>query len=287
MLNLFRAEWKKTIGNRWVAGCMLGIFPVGAAVAFVVILFAAAVAPGFRERIADQEIPWTDPMLGVWSLSWFELGRLLLAGFTAVLFAGEYQWGTWKSIIPRNNRIALLLIKYLTLGAVVVTTFAVMSVIALVGIVLLNLIAGAPIQPHLTGHVLADFIGDYATQIMLAFLSTLIVAGYTALVAMVTRSMVGGVLVGVGAVLLEVLILPLVLGLVAYFLNLDSIVKVLMYLPFYNLYNINSWLMDGHAYVQDGEFSRSLAFSFVMLFTWVFGLIGLTAFIFRRQDITS
>jgi ABC-type transport system involved in multi-copper enzyme maturation permease subunit len=206
------------------------------------------------------------------------------------LFAGEYQWGTWKSIIPRNRRLSLLMVKYVTLGVMTVLTFALMSVIALIGYLLIALVGGVSVEPALSGHVLADFIGDYATQAMLAFLSTLIIAGYTALIAMLTRSMVGGILVGVGAILVETLILPIALVIIGSILDIPSITKSITYLPVYNFSNISSWAVEGHSATMDlGDImvARSLTFSIVVLAIWVFGLIGLTVAIFRRQDITS
>jgi hypothetical protein len=43
MRDMFRAEWLKIAGNRWVAGCLVWIFPIGAAVLVVVaaLIFAS------------------------------------------------------------------------------------------------------------------------------------------------------------------------------------------------------------------------------------------------------
>ena len=90
--------------------------------------------------------------------------------------------------------------------------------------------------------------------------------------------------------LVEVLVLPIALVLIASILDLPSILKTMTYLPVYNLSNINSWIIDGQPLSMDlGDFmvARSLAFSFAGLFAWMFTLIGLTVYIFRRQDITS
>ncbi len=193
MRNLFRAEWIKIAGNRWVAGCLIWIFPLGAlaflAVAGLVLALSSSARASLRQ---DEAILWTEQAISMWNFPNNPVGRLILLGFTAVVFAGEYQWQTWKNVVPRNRRAALILVKFLALGAFVVLAFSLMSALWTAGWAVLTRIADVSYGPRVTWAVLRDFGEDYALAAGLAFTSTVIAAGYAALAAMVTRSILGG-----------------------------------------------------------------------------------------------
>jgi ABC-2 type transport system permease protein len=295
MRNLFRAEWEKIAGNRWVVGCLIWVFPVGA---FAVVLLAALVLSlsssaraSFRQ---DQAIEWTKQAIGVWNFPSNLLGRLLLLGFTAVVFAGEYQWNTWKNVVPRNHRSSLILIKFVALGSYVVVAFVLMSIIWTLGSGLLAQIADASYGPELSGKVLADFAHDYAIAAALAFTSTIIAAGYAALAGMLTRSILGGILVGIGITIAEELLFVGML-LIEYFLGIRHFVYLYRLTPGYNLLNVATWINDHHANQISVDINKGTSYAFqdtlltsvVILALWVVGLITLTAYLFRRQDITS
>ncbi len=294
MINLFRAEWVKIAGNRWVAGCLVWIFPVGALAFMIVVGVIMALSSTAREQFFDAPAQWTEQAVAVWNIPNNPLGRLVLLGFTAVVFAGEYQWQTWKNVVPRNRRSLLIVIKFLALGAFIVTAFVLMSILWTVGTGVLSRIAGVPYGPSLTGGVLADFAGDYALAAALAFTSTIIAAGYAALAGMLTRSILGGVLVGFAITFVENLLAP-VLALIGLLLDIPRIVHLYRLTPGYNLLNVSSWINSDEAIewtIQVSDKARytmtdSLAFSIFVLAAWVVGLVGLTIFLFRRQDIAS
>jgi ABC-2 type transport system permease protein len=295
MRDLFRAEWLKIAGNRWVAGCLVWIFPMAAVAFLVVAALVLSLSSDAREGLRqDESPPWTENAIGVWNVPNNPIGRLILLGFTAVVFAGEYQWQTWKNVVPRNRRVALIVIKFLALGVFVVVAFLLMSIIWTLGWGVLCQIAGVSYGPRITGDVLSDFAGDYALAAALAFTSTIIAAGYAALAAMLTRSILGGVLVGFALTFAESLSIVAFIF-IGYFLDIPRIVHLYQLTPGYNLLNVASWINDHVAANMDVEvgskatyiFSDSLTFSIVVLAVWVGGLIALTAFLFRRQDITS
>lgn len=296
MRDLFRAEWLKIAGNRWVAGCLVWIFPVGALavilVVGVILLLSSPARQGFRQ---DEAALWTEQAIGVWSFPNNPVGRLILLGFTAVVFAGEYQWGTWKNIVPRNRRFSLVLVKFVALGVFVVLAFALMSVLWAAGRGVLARIAGASYGPHITAEVIRDFAGDYALAASLAFTSTIIAAGYAALAGMLTRSILGGVIVGFAVTFAENLSI-VVLLLIGWLLDIPKAVLAYRFTPGYNLLNVASWISDKNPSVvrpyESGThaeivLSDSLEFSVLVLAAWVVGLILLTGLLFRRQDITS
>ena len=296
MRDLFRAEWLKIAGNRWVAGCMVWIFPLGALafllIAGVILLLSSPARQGFRQ---DEAALWTEQAIGVWSFPNNPVGRLILLGFTAVVFAGEYQWGTWKNIVPRNRRFSLVLVKFVALGVFVVLAFALMSVLWAAGWGVLTRIAGASYGPRVTAEVIRDFAGDYALAASLAFTSTIIAAGYAALAGMLTRSILGGVIVGFAVTFAENLSI-VVLLLIGWLLDIPKAVLVYRFTPGYNLLNVASWISEKAPSVvrpyESGThaeivLSDSLEFSVLVLAAWVVGLILLTGLLFRRQDITS
>src|SRR5690606_8593044 len=294
MVNLFRAEWTKIAGHRWLTSCLIWIFPVGA-VGFTVAMSAILLlSESARTSFAADTVTWTETLVGAWSFLNNPLGRLLLIGFTAVMFAGEYQWQTWKNLIPRNRRAALILNKFLALSVFVVFAFALMSVLLTVGMGLLRAIAGASYGPDITAEVLRTTTADYTRSAGLGFLSTLIAAGYAALAGMFSRSILGGVLVAYGLTIAENLSLVALL-LIAIFLDFRAIVHLYRFLPGYNLQNLDSWFRIGEPAPLEIAFSGtdrlvvrdSAEFSALVIAAWVVGLIGLTVYLFRRQDITS
>ncbi|NLE50731.1 MAG: hypothetical protein GX613_04935 [Chloroflexi bacterium] len=294
MVNLFRAEWTKIAGHRWLTGFLIWIFPIGAVAFTVVLSIILALSESARTSFSADTVTWTETLTGAWSFLNNPLGRLLLIGFTAVMFAGEYQWQTWKNLIPRNRRVALIVIKFLALSVFVVVAFALMSVLLTAGMGLLRAIAGASYGPEITGDVLRTTASDYARSAGLGFLSTLIAAGYAALAGMLTRSILGGVLVAYGLTILENLLL-VGLILIAYFLDFRDIVHIYRLTPGYNLLNLDSWFRVGHSAPFEVMFGAddalvvrdSAEFSALVIAVWVIGLISLTIFLFRRQDITS
>jgi hypothetical protein len=107
---------------------------------------------------------------------------------------------------------------------------------------------------------------------------------------MITRSIVGSVIIGVVISIGEALIV-LPLYLIADLLNTDSILNLYRYLPSYNLNNLFIWLSgdtpQGLGYPSDKVIVDSQLFSEVVLVCWVIGLVALTVYLFQRQDVTN
>jgi ABC-type transport system involved in multi-copper enzyme maturation permease subunit len=221
-------------------------------------------------------------------------GRLMILGFTAVVFAGEYQWQTWKNVVPRTRRVLLVLVKFLGVSVSALVAFALMSAIFAAGWGVLVKIAGGTYGPAITGDLLSEFVPDYARQVWLALNLTLIAASFAALAGMITRSILGGVLVGLMFTYGEGLSV-LGLAVVGRFVDFPELVHLYRLTPSYNVANARSWMNDHHPAGLQGissvldevpEFSDSLGFSAGVLLVWVIGLITLTACLFQRQDIT-
>lgn len=299
MVELFRAEWIKLLGNRYMSALILWIFPVGM-LAFMVIgtlivSFAAVFGEGdMAAELGFQDVNWTTQVIGVWSFPTGLFGRLLVLALTAIIFAGEYQWQTWKNIVPHNRRVPLVLVKFATVGFAILFAFSLMSLVMGIGLALMTEIIGGTIGPALTATTIADFIGDYVQQALLAFTLTMISASIAALAGMYTRSILGGTLIGMFFTFIEGLS---VVGLVLLGILFDYPRLVYLYrlTPSYNIANVDSWLTNHQPTTQGADmammsdfidFADDLNFSVVLLMIWVVSLVAVTAYLFQRQDIT-
>lgn len=289
-ISLFRAEWRKIIGHRWATGCMIWIFPILAVLVTVLALIAVPLSADLREGLSLEPATWTEAAGSAWAIPTNPLGRLLLIGFTAILFAGEYQWNTWKSIVPRNQRVPLILVKFFTVAVFVVFAFFLMSILLTVGIGLVSWAAGASYGPDIDSDVLRDFSKDYSLNMLSAFMTTIIAAGVAALAAMVTRSILGSVVIGVVVTIGEtLLIFPLMI--LSGLFQMDFFRHIFRFTPGYNLNRLLTYLFgetpEGYG-LRSGEMVHDTQlFSVVVLAVWVVGLVTLTAYLFQRQDITN
>ncbi len=295
MLNLYRAELLKIVGNRWVTGFTLWLFPVGALGAVLLLAFLSLVVDDFAAQFFREPPLWTNTMISVWNFPTNILGQMFLIGLTAVTFAGEYQWGTWKNTIPRCRRAALILVKFLALGALVLFAFVLMSLILGLGYGLIAKVGGVSFGPAITQKTLADFARDYGFQAFVSFLTVLITAIYAAFAAMLTRSILGGVMVGLGIVVVEP-ILSFLLAPLALNYDWAFLLTFMRLTPTYNIGNVTSWVVEGKSNIITASFyeaqgltppADSLGFSLLALTAWVVLGIGLILWLFQRQDINS
>jgi ABC-2 type transport system permease protein len=287
---LFRAEWRKIAGNRWATGCMIWIFPALALLGTAFGLLAAVLSSDFQTSLNDGPATWTEIAVIAWLIPINPLGRLLLIGFTAVLFAGEYQWNTWKVIVPRSQRVPLILVKFFAVAVFVVFAFILMSILLTAGIGLVSWVVGASYGPDINSDVLHDFAKDYSLNMLAAFLTTIIAAGFAALAAMITRSILGSAVIGIVVTIGENL-LSLPLSFIAGRLNADIFQHVYRFLPAYNLERLMAYLfgeVPAGFELQSGKLiNDTQLFSEAVLAVWVVGLVALTAYLFQRQDITN
>jgi ABC-type transport system involved in multi-copper enzyme maturation permease subunit len=290
MSNLMKAELQKIVGHRWVVGLLIWIFPVGALAASLLLILASLLSPQGLGYFGLSNIKWTSQMLNVWSFPNSSLGRLMLIGFIAFVFAGEFQWDTWKNILPYNSRARFILVKFLAVGLLILIAFVTMSVIWGVGPgVAVTLVEGS-YGPLLTNVIVMDFAGDYIIKVLLTFTAIMISAGYTAIGSVITRSVLGSALVGFGAILLEELSVGIFLAM-STLLRRPGILNLYRLTPTYNIYNVSSWVSSNHPYfIQIPGFEHittdTLTFSGVVLVLWALTLIGITAVLFQRKDIT-
>jgi len=293
MDNLLHAEWQKMVGNRWTIGLLLWVFPVGALVFVGGMSLMALLNSATRGNL--YIVSWKEAFLLPWSFVNNPFGLMLLLGFTSVTFAGEYQWGTWKNILPRQQRSQLILAKFINLAALILLTFTLTSFIFGIGFGILAHISDMPYAPGITSKIAQKFLGQYVQEASLAFVSIIIASIYAALAAIVMKSILGGTLVGIGLYLID----PLIFGMIWWWANLFD-KMILLHLGrlslLYNIDNIKSWIrydqanrMFESAFQAFGEVAPvdSMGFSLLVLALWLLGGLGLVLFLFQRQDITT
>jgi ABC-type transport system involved in multi-copper enzyme maturation permease subunit len=291
MVELFRAEWMKINGNRFMTSFTVWLFPVGVATFLTLALIPALASELFRSQVNAAPPTWTMQTLLPWTVINSIVTRLILVAFAADVFAGEYQRSMWKNLLPRRRRMTYILMKFFTMSLMLMIAFLLTCVLAGLISGLVVRITGAPYNLTQPGETLSDFFNSFGLQAFVAIISALIAACFGALGGIVTRSIIGAVGFGAICTVGEQAML-MILFLVGNALNAPSLIGLYQYTPGYNLSNISSWATAGAAYTMPGIPAQyigatSAGTSFVILLAWVVGLIGLTVWLFRRQDILS
>jgi hypothetical protein len=236
---------------------------------------------------------WTLDIASVWkAVSTFPgnvFGNLLPLSFVAVSFAGEYQWGTWKNILPGNLRAGVIGAKFVTVIATLMLSLVVSSLLNGICLTVIHKIAATSYPPQITAKALGDFVIIYFQQATLALVTLLIVGLFASLAAILTRSILGGLLLGFLLTVAESVV-ELFLVLFSNMFKLSGVVNLYQYAPSYNIGNLRSWFETGTALtnvVPGFSAEPNIAVSSLILVVWILVLFGLMVFIFQRQDITS
>ncbi|MBE0689540.1 MAG: ABC transporter permease subunit [Anaerolineae bacterium] len=294
MVSLFRAEWSKIAGNRIVLGVFIWIFPVTALVLLIFAAISAAASEEFRLAITAAPPTWTGQAFSAWGFINTEIGRFMLVGFAADVFGGECQRQMWKNLLPRRRRLPLILNKFLAIAVYALTAFIAMVIIVTVMSGVVAAAAGAPYGPALAdmdASAWTQFLTTFGSQASIAFAAAIIAACYAAVGAILTRSILGAIVIGAFLTLLEQGI-ALALGIFVGISQQVGAFHLYLYTPGYNLANLSSWSTYGNGYMPIfierynccSPFSAET--STVLVLVWIVGLIALTSYLFMRQDIS-
>lgn len=294
-LNLFLVEWKKSTGNRMLSIFTLWIYPIGLLAFLVFVNLATAFTDDAVALFDLDTVQWT-VMIGPWFiLTRFPYSIMLgipMMAFLTVSFAGEYEWSTWKNIVPLNRRAVIIAGKTVTLMSAMLLSLFLTSVISLIGWGVASVIAGFEYGLPPTGSLLAEFAVQYLLEVALAAATLLVLSGFAALSTIVTRSMVGGLLASFMVWTLE-LLSGFFLQLLAFLFDRPAISSLVQYMPSYSMGNIRSRILDGVAFIPTTmpgmslTVEPSLGFSVVVLLVWIVGLLALNVYLFGRQDLAS
>jgi ABC-type transport system involved in multi-copper enzyme maturation permease subunit len=286
--NLFRAEWQKLAGHRWAAGLLIWLFPVGAAALMIIGLLVAFFSPDTVANLGLPVAEWPAQMVNFWQISSNPLARLMLMGFAAVTFGGEYQWQTWKNVVPRQSRTALVLVKFVTLGLFITISFGVASLVWGLGLLAIAALTGGDTSLLPAYSSWADFLASYGITAVVSFAAVMIAVSYAVIGALLTRTVLGAAIVGFTATMMEELS-PLFVLILQRVTGWGAAVDLYRLTPTFTLSNIGSWLSDGRAFTLPGfDYTPAgLGFSVLVLIGWLLGLLLVATLIFQRQDITS
>ncbi len=297
MLNLFRAEWRKVFANYKLTSFLVWIIPIGY-FAFMTVMIVLSLFSNTMQAGVDYfgSGDWTTDSLASWNMLIFfpanMFGRMLPLAFMAVVFAGEYQWRTWKNIVPRTQRWKIIVSKMAALVSLVMLSMFITALLAAIGPVTGHRIHGWEYGPSLSWDVLGDFLFATLRTALIAFISLLNIVSYAAVAAILTRSILGGLLVSFGFAILDAMSLGFLLFLRG-ILNKPELINLYQFTPTYNLSNLHSWLFLGKAqqFITAGSAPLTAEppfwISSVILGAWIFGLMGSALWLFQRQEITE
>ncbi len=293
MINLMRAEWKKSLGNYQLTSFLVWVYPVGSGAFYVLMIIASLLSKTMRAGMPLGTGSWVVDMVSGWGLiNSFPgnvFGRLFPLAYMAVVFAGEYEWGTWKNILPRNRRHKIISAKLIILSVLVMISLTMMTVLIAIGQGLLHRIVGIAYGPGMNQDAIAEFLSGYGREASLAGTTMLILATFAALAAVITRSTIGTLLLSFGFSILDILMAGILL-LISNILNQPNLVNLFQYSITYNLDNIRTWLMIAEPLrqpVPGFTAEPTLAASAMVLTGWLILLLVVTLFTFQRQDITG
>jgi hypothetical protein len=239
-----------------------------AAIPLVLTLIALAleaVVPGVGGSPLSVEVHPVRSAMRALSVGGNPIAHLFFATGAAAIFCVEYRHASWRHIVPRASRTALMSAK--------LTAYAVFM-----GASLMLLLAGdllASLAPALArGMKILDAppatVAGLTLSFLVSFAELLGLGAVVALIAVLTRSTLGAIfppfLLSLGAASIEA------------FLALDGDRLAMVPLPTFAADAVRSWIM--------GEASgQSALLGGAMLLAWIVMPFAAALMIFRRQDL--
>ncbi|HEX8309280.1 MAG TPA: hypothetical protein VF645_12770 [Allosphingosinicella sp.] len=261
---------------------LVWLFPIALTTVMLITIGAGMLGfdPPDQPGIAD----WIEDTSLIWFIPNNALGRYLLSAFVVVVFAGEYGWNTWKLVVPHRRRVWLIAAKY----ALVVILFAISFL--LTAAILTGL---AFADDRLTGDTIPAGINaavlwkEHSTAALAAVAPVVVAIGYASLAAVLTRSTIAALVIGIIATSIEQLIFSFGPALSV---NFPSIVWSLYHvLPGHHIGNLAEFIREGEALKRGFPGGRVVDLSWTtslgIVLAWIAALWGATFAAFSRQDI--
>jgi ABC-2 type transport system permease protein len=212
------------------------------------------------------------------------VGRYLIAAFTAIVFAGEYGWNTWKLVVPHRARTALIAAKFALVLGLLLLALLLGAVVSVAMSGLDDAVMGLPLPIGLTPGLI---LKAHGTAALVAFPWLLLTVAYAGLAAILTRSTLGAAIVALVAITAEQMFGNFAPVLALYAPRL--VWALYQMLPAYHLANLTGWIEQGQALRASfpllGVVALGWTISLATLAGWIVALGGLTFAAFRRQDI--
>ncbi|RYD50342.1 MAG: hypothetical protein EOP60_11945 [Sphingomonadales bacterium] len=279
MRNTISAEWTKLLPHKgtWL---MVWIYPI----AFLAILTIGLIGEPGMSKDARTAAGWIEETTMIWYLPGFTPGRYFIAAFFALVFAGEYGWNTLKLVVPHAARWKLIASKYaVALGLLYVAWIAA----ALLTIVMEYVKTGMAGLAVPEGVTFAAIVAGHWDVLLSSLAPLLLTAAYASTMAVLTRSTLAALIVSLVLITLDEMFGRIVRALSYY--GAEWLAVPYRMLPGYHLENVMSWMREGVAFklplASGAVVEYSQATSLVAMAAWIGGLVALTFWWFRRQDI--
>ena len=283
MLDAVRAEALKLHRHRatWL---MVWIYPVLITVLVIgLLIYGGVKAPSAPEKVKTAA-EWIRSSALLWNFPTSAPGRFLIAGFCAVVFAGEYGWNTWKLIIPARVRWQLIAAKWVVALGLVMISLIAADLIGMLGD-WLQTFQGDKIPEGVTAAAVFQAHAKAAAYALFPIVYTIAFAG---MFAVLTQSVLATVILSIAIVVLEGMT-PLI-SLFAYRYVPGATVMLVKTLPFFHQANLSMsakgvttglTLPLGPADIITATWWTS----FAVLAAWIVAALAVTQLRFARQDL--
>lgn len=281
MLDAIRAEAIKmrrhrgTWGMVWIYPILIGILLAGG------IIYRAVAGTG--EDTVATAAEWIKGTAIFWHGPGSAPGRILVAAFTALVFAGEYNWNTWKLIVPVRQRWQLIVAKWLVITGFVFIALLLTNLLVLAE-ELIGTLQGSAIPDGVT---LSAIVQENARAAAYSFIPIIFAMSFAALIAILTRSVLATIVLSIGLVILEGM-LPL-LGIFAYQRAPGLTQFLIEATPLFHIDNLTNWAFyrTGAEMALSPEFTLSPAWgtSLAIVLAWSIAAGALAMAWFLRQDM--
>jgi ABC-2 type transport system permease protein len=190
MMEAFSAEWLKLTKNRWATFWAWGFVPVLTLVFGILVETFSRATPGGAMLGYAAPVSTAIDGLGSYGNIFF---RLFPIAGAATLFAGEYRWETWRSILPRNERTTVMLAKLCVFAAAGAISILLCGVAGFLTGLYEGALLSALNWPTVgAGEVILSLLVGFAAS----FLQLMATAGVVVLIAVASRSMIASIIGG-------------------------------------------------------------------------------------------
>ena len=262
---------------------MVWIYPIAIFLIAAATLVYSAVVPAEPAAVPQPAAAWIADSAIIWRAPGSAIGRILIAGFVALLFAGEYSWNTWKLIIPARRRWQLIVAKWVVAVGFVFAAYAITDLIILASEWVSSL-QGNAIPDGVT---MAEIVAVHARAAVYALLPIAYATAFAGMVAVLTRSILATVIVSIGLVIAEGM-LPL-LGIFFHARAPDLTRFLIETLPPYHVLNLIGWANSRTGLVSplgpDANVALGWGTSLGALVAWIGVAMAITMARFVRQDL--
>jgi ABC-type transport system involved in multi-copper enzyme maturation permease subunit len=285
LLEALAAERLKLARHR-AAWLLVWLYPIGITAIFVIVTvyrLAGGQTPQLPQ-VPETASSWIQETVFAWAGPPSTFGRYLVAAFAAVAFAGEYGWNTWKLIAPHQARWKLMAAKYLTVLGLLYAALALTGVLMVIYGWVGDLIGGKVTPQGITP---GDLLREHGTAALVGLPAILLTVAYTSLAAVLTRSTIAAVIIGIVIATADEIFGKLAPALSVF---APDLVSVLFHtLPGYHLQNLSQWITEGSAlrvpFPERGAVMLPWSTSLAVMAAWIGGLTALAVGLFQRQDI--